>query len=477
MITSLGGQKTFAVAELCHKAQVGEPLWIGVAGSSEISHNMRDDIYWETYYNSHRPFNSLVNKTEASKESAILFLKLEELIEIFMNVQKWTEVFHGIVSNTLSCVDLCELGNTEGVLSDSLQLIRAQIHLPSPLISPRDSEFVRYCHKISDGAWCIVDFSLNWFSSHRLPYLRKRPSGCLIREMPNGYCKVTWVEHVEVAGEVVHDICKPLFSAGLAYGARRWLVALLHNCQRLPTAFSALNFGVSLEGRRSFLSLTSRLVKTFCSTFGASALGTSWQKLPPTPGEYIAYMVKKNNSDPGAPLGVILSASISIFVPVTLNMAFDYIRDVNSRPQWDALCWQGLVQQLASIPTGSEPGNCASIMSVGDGGPGSGNMMIVQESRIDSTGGYLVYVPMDVVAVNRVVQGQDSRTVVVLPSGFSLLPACRGAQNGGGCLLTVAFQFLIATSNIPASEASLELAEKLVVTTAQNVCNGMLSGL
>uniref|UniRef100_A0A7N0UGF3 Uncharacterized protein n=1 Tax=Kalanchoe fedtschenkoi TaxID=63787 RepID=A0A7N0UGF3_KALFE len=78
MATTLSGQK---MAELCHKAQVGEPLWIGVAGSSESSRNMREGkMSTERLITAaaRRPFNSLVNKTEASKESAILFLEQEE---------------------------------------------------------------------------------------------------------------------------------------------------------------------------------------------------------------------------------------------------------------------------------------------------------------------------------------------------------------------------------------------------------------
>ncbi|KAL9672520.1 hypothetical protein QQ045_028771 [Rhodiola kirilowii] len=153
---------------------------------------------------------------------------------------------------------------------------------------------------------------MNWLAIHPLPYLLKRPSGCLIREMPNGYCKITWVEHVQVAGEVVHDMYKPLVSSGFAYGARRWLAALQHYCHRIPTAIASLNHAIAS------LALTERLIKTYCSVFGTCALGMFWLHCPSTPDVGgVTLMMKRNCSDPGMPFGVILSASMSVFLPVS----------------------------------------------------------------------------------------------------------------------------------------------------------------
>ena len=70
----------------------------------------------------------------------------------------------------------------------------AEFQVPSPLVPTRESQFVRYCKQHADGSWAVVDVSLDSLRGGDARGWR-RPSGCLIREMPNGYSRVTWVEH------------------------------------------------------------------------------------------------------------------------------------------------------------------------------------------------------------------------------------------------------------------------------------------
>ncbi|KAL3630576.1 Homeobox-leucine zipper protein hdg12 [Castilleja foliolosa] len=64
--------------------------------------------------------------------------------------------------------------------------------------------------------------------AHRLP------SECLIQDMPNGYSKVTWVEHWEIEDKVpIHWLYRDLIHSGLAFGAERWL-STMQSC-RLPS--------------------------------------------------------------------------------------------------------------------------------------------------------------------------------------------------------------------------------------------------
>ncbi|KAI3504022.1 hypothetical protein L1887_32566 [Cichorium endivia] len=49
---------------------------------------------------------------------------------------------------------------------------------------------------------------------HRIKRYKRRPSGCIIQDMPNGYSSVNWIEHVEAEDEPVHGIftdyaCEP----------------------------------------------------------------------------------------------------------------------------------------------------------------------------------------------------------------------------------------------------------------------------
>lgn len=88
-------------------------------------------------------------------------------------------------------------------------------------------------------------------------------------------------------------------------------------------------------------------------------------------------------------------------------------------------------------------------------------MLILQESCTDSTGSYVIYAPVDIVAMNVVLSGGDPDYVALLPSGFAILPDGPGNSTGGGILevgsggslLTVAFQILV--DSVPTAKLSL----------------------
>jgi len=162
----------------------------------------------------------------------------------------------------------------------------AEFQMPSPLVPTRESQFVRYCKQHPDGGWAVVDVSLDGLRAGGAAGARgrRRPSGCLIQEMPNGYSRVTWVEHAEADDAMVHELYRPLVSSGLAFGARRWAAALERQCERLASAMAssvpaapaaaAGDAGVvtTAEGRRrrSMLRLAERMVASFCGGVTAS---------------------------------------------------------------------------------------------------------------------------------------------------------------------------------------------------------------
>ena len=74
-------------------------------------------------------------------------------------------------------------------------------------------------------------------------------------------------------------------------------------------------------------------------------------------------------------------------------------------------------------------------------------MLILQESCNDSTGSYVIYAPVDIVAMNVILGGRDLDYVALLPSGFAILPDGLGSNEEpilglgcGGSLVTVAFR-------------------------------------
>lgn len=88
-------------------------------------------------------------------------------------------------------------------------------------------------------------------------------------------------------------------------------------------------------------------------------------------------------------------------------------------------------------------------------------MLILQESCTDPTASFVIYAPVDIVAMNVVLNGGDPDYVALLPSGFAILSDGMTVTDGGiadsgrssGSLLTVAFQILV--DSVPTAKLSL----------------------
>ncbi|TXG47086.1 hypothetical protein EZV62_026380 [Acer yangbiense] len=412
-----------AMEELMRMAQAGEPLWSTPSENSSDHQSLNEDEYLRTFPRGIGP-KPLGLKSEASRESAVVIMNHINLVEILMDVNQWSSVFCGIVSRamTLEVLSTGVAGNYNG----ALQVMSAEFQVPSPLVPTRENYFVRYCKQHPDGTWAVVDVSMENLRTTPISKCRRRPSGCLIQELPNGYSKVIWVEHVEVDDRSVHNLYKPLVNSG-------------------PCIWSKTLVITSPEGRKSMLKLAERMVTSFCTGVGASS-AHAWTTLSATDSDDVRVMTRKSMDDPGRPPGIVLSAATSFWIPVPPNRVFDFLRDENSRNEWDILSNGGLVQEMAHIANGRDPGNCVSLLRVNSANSNQSNMLVLQESCTDSTGSYVIYAPVDIVAMNMVLSGGDPDNVALLPSGFAILPDGPGLSGGGilevgsgGSLLTVAF--------------------------------------
>ncbi|MCD7458520.1 Homeobox-leucine zipper protein PROTODERMAL FACTOR 2 [Datura stramonium] len=452
-----------AMEELIRMAQTGEPLWISNAENS--TQTLCEEEYVQTFPRGIGP-KPLALKSEASRESAVVIMNHINLVEILMDVNQWTSVFAGLVSKAMT-VEVLSTG-VAGNYNGALQVMTAEFQVPTPLVPTRENYFVRYCKQHADGTWAVVDVSLDNLRPTSVSLCRRRPSGCLIQELPNGYSKVTWVEHVEVDEKAVHNIYKPLVNSGLAFGAKRWVATLDRQCERIASAM-AINIptgdvGIitSPDGRKSMLKLAERMVMSFCAGVGASTTHT-WTTLSGSGADDVRVMTRKSIDDPGRPPGIVLSAATSFWLPVSPMRVFDFLRNENSRSEWDILSNGGVVQEILHIANGRDPGNCVSLLRVNSGNSNQSNMLILQESTTDSTGSYVIYAPVDIVAMNLVLSGGDPDYVALLPSGFAILPDGSTNNDGdggnsevgsaGGSLLTVAFQILV--DSVPTAKLSL----------------------
>ncbi|KAB2048343.1 hypothetical protein ES319_A13G107400v1 [Gossypium barbadense] len=458
-----------AMEELVRMAQMGEPLWMtSLDGTTYV---LNEEEYIRTFPRGIGP-KPTGFKCEASRETALVIMNHINLVEILMDVNQWSTVFSGIVSKA-STLDVLSTG-IAGNYNGALQVMAAEFQVLSPLVPTRESYYVRYCKQHAEGTWAVVDASLDNIRPSPTARCRRRPSGCLIQEMPNGYSKVTWVEHVEVDDSGVHSLYKQLVSSGHAFGAQRWIATLDRQCERLAsvmaTTVPTCDVGVitNQDGRKSMLKLAERMVMSFCAGVSASTAHT-WTTLSGTGADDVRVMTRKSVDDPGRPPGIVLSAATSFWLPVSPKRVFDFLRDENSRSEWDILSNGGVVQEMAHIANGRDTGNCVSLLRVNSANSSQSNMLILQESCADPTASFVIYAPVDIVAMNVVLNGGDPDYVALLPSGFAILPDgstitattssagggidTDAAGSSGGSLLTVAFQILV--DSVPTAKLSL----------------------
>ncbi|KAE8680774.1 Homeobox-leucine zipper protein GLABRA 2 [Hibiscus syriacus] len=210
----------------------------------------------------------------------------------------------------------------------------AELQMLTPLVPTREVYFVRSRKQLSAEQWAIVDVSIDKVEDNidaSLVKCTKRPSGCIIQDNSNCHCKVTWIEHFE--------------------------------CRKRAVVRSILVFGIPTSaGRKSILKLGQRMRRSFCHAIGASSYNT-WNKVTTKTGEDITVSSRKNLHNPGEPLGVIVCAVSSIWLPVSLNLLFDFLRDEARRHEWDIMSNGGSVKCIANLAKGQDQGNAVTVQA------------------------------------------------------------------------------------------------------------------
>ncbi|GLJ12410.1 hypothetical protein SUGI_0190380 [Cryptomeria japonica] len=494
--------------ELIQMAQMDEPLWLKTnanAVKEVLNLDEYDRLFPWSMGLSFKHSNSL--RTEATRDTSAVLLNAGAIVEHLMDVNKWMDMFACMVTRAKTVQVLSH--GLPGHRNGSLQLMYAELQVLSPLVSTREIHFLRYCQQRVEGMWVVVDFSMEELlttPSQSLIRYRKRPSGCLIQDMPSGYSKVTWVEHVEAEDGAVHKIYQQLVSSGMALGAHRWLATLQRQCERLAS-FNAEKAspkdigGIgSPEGKRSMMRLSQRMINSFCSNVSGS-MSNSWTTLSGSGGDDCVRIATRKNTELGQPNGVVICAATSFWLPVPPHRVFDFLRDEKTRSQWDTLSTGNLVQEIAHIANGSHPGNCISLLRLNSCSTLSQNVeLILQESCTDAWGSVIVYAPVDVLSLNTAMSGEDPSYIPLLPCGFAILPDSPGSNrslvplssfheiagtannNGldspstGGSLVTAAFQMI--GSNLSAAKVQLEAASTMnnfICTTVQQIKAALMS--
>ncbi|KAJ9680934.1 hypothetical protein PVL29_020052 [Vitis rotundifolia] len=356
-----------AMDELVKMAQNDEPLWVrSLEGGREIL-NLEEYMRTFTPCIGMKP-NGFV--TESTRETGMVIINSLALVETLMDSNRWAEMFPCMIART-STTDVISSG-MGGTRNGALQLMHAELQVLSPLVPVREVNFLRFCKQHAEGVWAVVDVSIDTIRDTSVAptfvNCRRLPSGCVVQDMPNGYSKVTWVEHAEYDESAVHQLYRPLLSSGMGFGAQRWVATLQRQCECLAILMSSTvptrdhTAAITAGGRRSMLKLAQRMTDNFCAGVCASTVH-KWNKLcAGNVDEDVRVMTRKSVDDPGEPPGIVLSAATSVWLPVSPQRLFDFLRDERLRSEWDILSNGGPMQEMAHIAKGQDHGNCVSLL-------------------------------------------------------------------------------------------------------------------
>ncbi|KAK9912204.1 hypothetical protein M0R45_036076 [Rubus argutus] len=125
----------------------------------------------------------------------------------------------------------------------------------------------------------------------------------------------------------------------------------------------------------------------------------------------------KRRGDPGKPPGLHRTAGCTVELISSHNRVFDYLRDIQNRPQWERMSSGSLVQELANITMGPDPRNCISVLAMSN----HKEILILQECCTDATGSYVIFAPITPNDFQSMLYGVD-QDLPLMPFGFSILP-------------------------------------------------------
>ncbi|KAK7303582.1 hypothetical protein RJT34_14492 [Clitoria ternatea] len=443
-----------------------QPLW--VKSSTDPTFSLQRDHYEMLFPRSTDLFPNSNSLAEASKASRTVKRKAMELVDLFLDTEKWSNLFPTIVREA-DTIQVIAKGSEEN-RSGTLLLMHAEMHVLSPLVQSREFCFLRYCEELEAGTWVIVDVSIDYKKEGMAfpPCTWRLPSGCMIQEISNGSSQVSWLEHVEVDAKIkAHQLYRDLVNRGIAFGAERWLMELERMCERFTSAeidyIPTNDTGAVVAatgGRRSMMKLSHKVVKSFFGILNMSNKMEFPQHLADE-NSNIRISVRKN-ADPSRPNAMmIITAATSFRLPLPPQTLFDFFRDTTKRSK--AI---NLNKPLGcSFLCKSRAGACTYLHW------NSSKPLYINHS-------------VNVADLQKSVNGIDSPTVPVIPSGVLISKDEESIANEGtnadkgitrGSLLTLAFQILMdnpATMNLE----SVTSVNSLIASVVGSIKVALLNG-
>ncbi|KVH91151.1 hypothetical protein Ccrd_006833 [Cynara cardunculus var. scolymus] len=98
------------------------------------------------------------------------------------------------------------------------------------------------------------------------------------------------------------------------------------------------------------LKLAQRVMDNFCAGVSASTV-YKWNKLcVNNVDEDVGVMTRQSVDDPGEPPGIVSSAATSVWLPMSPQRLFNFLREERLRSEWDILSNEGPMQKMAISP-------------------------------------------------------------------------------------------------------------------------------
>ncbi|KAE8678301.1 Homeobox-leucine zipper family protein [Hibiscus syriacus] len=422
-----------AMVELVKIAQMGHPLWIKGLHDGPETLNIAE---YERIFPSCIGIKPSGYTVEATRETAFVPLRGLALIETLMDANRWANMFPCLIAGAAT-VDVLS-SRTGGTRDNALQVMDAEFQVLSPVVPVCRVRFLRFCKQLSDGVWAVVDVPID-------PSNAANPQmfANFIQDIDNKYTKVTWVEHLEYDESTVHRLLHPLHGSGFGFGAQRRISTLQRQCHRFalllsPTINGEGNAGITAAGRKNVLKLARRMTYNFLACiFTLSERKGVDVGYVCNAGEDVRVMVRKDAKYPGESL--VLSSATSVWMPITQQRLFDYLADVGMRCHWELLSKEGSMPAMISVAKGPGQGDRVTLFS---SGLSTNGMITLQETWSDASGAMIACALFDGPSASVAMNGGDTSHLVVLPTGFTILPGDyhggerQSNSNGSGCLLT-----------------------------------------
>ncbi|KAJ0705506.1 putative homeobox-leucine zipper protein GLAB [Helianthus annuus] len=444
----------YAMDELFKLGALNDPLW------NKSTHGQGETLDFKLYEWAFPPClgpkpHGFVS--EASRAKGVIPMATSDFVEALFNADRWRDMFGGMIGR---CTTKVISNGARGSRNGALLLMKAEIQVISSFVPVRVLNFIRYVNKHAEGLWVVVDYSVDFGTDGRLT--RRCPSGCILQSIPNGFTKVTWIEHTEYDEQLIHENYRGLIRSGVGFGAQRWVSALLGQCKCIaPNLFESTT--------RCLRSLAQRMRRMFCATVCL----TSWERwnlVANVPGRP-RIMARMYNDFQGVS-GVVMSATHSVWIAANHRHLFEMMLIKDLRSVWDVLCHTIATRDMYSFPLSQDEANfnCVSILDSNTLQAGVNQpLKVLQEASSDTTGSLIVYAIVDTPTVALVMHGGDSSRVGLLPIGLSIVPY-HGESGESGSMVTVGFHRLLRNqvlSNI--TMQNINTLNRLVAETVQGL--------